>query len=125
MLDVKELLKKLLSVPMVVEQGTSGIWTYRKWSDGTAECWAHWVTGAFAGTLVNGWYCRVHGPIAFPAGLFKATPYVNFSLTYWNTGYFWGGVRTVSKDQFSIHTINNSAGSAGAYGDFYAVGKWK
>lgn len=24
----------------VVEQGTSGSWTYRKWSSGTAECWA-------------------------------------------------------------------------------------
>ena len=24
----------------VVEQGTSGIWTYRKWSSGVAECWA-------------------------------------------------------------------------------------
>lgn len=23
----------------VVEQGTSGIWTYRKWSSGVAECW--------------------------------------------------------------------------------------
>ena len=23
----------------VVEQGTSGIWTYRKWSSGIAECW--------------------------------------------------------------------------------------
>ena len=24
----------------VLEQGTSGIWTYRKWSSGVAECWA-------------------------------------------------------------------------------------
>lgn len=23
----------------VVEQGTSGIWTYRKWNSGIAECW--------------------------------------------------------------------------------------
>jgi hypothetical protein len=23
----------------IVEQGTSGIWTYRKWNSGTAECW--------------------------------------------------------------------------------------
>lgn len=113
------------AVDLVVEQGTSGIWAYRKWSSGIAECWGHWETGAFAGTLVNNWYCRVHGPIAFPVGLFAAAPYVNFSLTYWNTGYFWGGVRTVSKDQFSIHTINNSAGSSTAAGDFYAIGRWK
>lgn len=24
----------------VVEQGTSGVWTYRKWNSGIAECWA-------------------------------------------------------------------------------------
>ena len=36
---IKTLLSKVLNTPLVIEQGTSGIWTYRKWSDGTAECW--------------------------------------------------------------------------------------
>lgn len=27
-------------VDYVVEQGTSGIWTYRKWASGIAECWS-------------------------------------------------------------------------------------
>ena len=31
---------KALSVDYIVEQGTSGIWTYRKWNSGIAECWA-------------------------------------------------------------------------------------
>lgn len=26
-------------VDCIVEQGVSGIWTYRKWSSGIAECW--------------------------------------------------------------------------------------
>lgn len=30
----------------VVEQGTSGIWTYRKWNSGIAECW-----GKYSGTV--------------------------------------------------------------------------
>ena len=31
----------------VVEQGTSGIWTYRKWNSGVAECWGvHTMTSA-------------------------------------------------------------------------------
>lgn len=29
----------------VVEQGTSGIWTYRKWNSGIAECWGEYVEG--------------------------------------------------------------------------------
>lgn len=28
----------------IVESGTSGIWTYRVWSDGTAECWGRKTT---------------------------------------------------------------------------------
>jgi hypothetical protein len=28
------------AVDYIVEQGTSGIWTYRKWNSGVAECWS-------------------------------------------------------------------------------------
>lgn len=27
------------TVPSIVEQGSDGTWTYRKWTDGNAECW--------------------------------------------------------------------------------------
>lgn len=30
-----------LFADFVIEQGTSGIWTYRKWNSGIAECWAY------------------------------------------------------------------------------------
>jgi hypothetical protein len=29
-----------IQLDYIVEQGTSGSWTYRKWASGTAECWA-------------------------------------------------------------------------------------
>ena len=29
----------ILNTPLIIESGISGIWTYRKWSDGTAELW--------------------------------------------------------------------------------------
>lgn len=35
--DSVDALKTINSI--VVESGTSGTWTWRKWSDGTAECW--------------------------------------------------------------------------------------
>lgn len=34
----------------IVEKGTSGIWTYRKWSDGIAECWC-----STNGNVISGW----------------------------------------------------------------------
>ena len=33
------LITKLMGVDFIVEQGTSGIWTYRKWNSGVSECW--------------------------------------------------------------------------------------
>lgn len=36
--DIEEL-KENVPISYIIETGTSGIWTYRKWSDGTAECW--------------------------------------------------------------------------------------
>lgn len=36
----------------VVEQGTQGIWSYRKWSNGFAECWG---TITANGTFTNAW----------------------------------------------------------------------
>lgn len=37
-------------VDYIVEQGTSGIWTYRKWSNGIAECW-----GSKNASIPSGW----------------------------------------------------------------------
>jgi hypothetical protein len=34
-------LKALEELDAIVEQGTSGIWTYRKWKSGIAECWGN------------------------------------------------------------------------------------
>ena len=46
MVSLKKVLNKILTrinneVGYVVEQGTSGNWTYRKWSSGEVECWYH------------------------------------------------------------------------------------
>ena len=43
----------------VVEQGTSGIWTYRKWDSGVAECWllkSKTVTGNTSSIIGNAYY---------------------------------------------------------------------
>lgn len=79
------------TVPTIQAQGTAGIWTYRTWSDGTAECWgkkdvsvtfpssANWgglyTTGAISASNVS-----------FPFGLFAETPVVNASLLIRSVG---------------------------------------
>ena len=58
MLDVKKLLSKILNSPFIVEEGTSGIWTYRKWSDGIAECWGTATNNsiAFSSAIITSLY---------------------------------------------------------------------
>lgn len=68
-----EEIQELLARPYIVEQGTSGDWTYRKWSDGTAECW-----GRQAGNIPEGWS---------PDNMMIVTPPINFTeLTSWQIG---------------------------------------
>lgn len=68
---MSELLKDMGINDYIVEQGTSGIWTYRKWASGVAECWAkitQTVTpgDAWAGTLnLTPYVITVTTPIEF------------------------------------------------------------
>lgn len=43
------------SVPIVIESGTSNIWTYRKWSDGVLECWGNYEYSFNANTAHTAW----------------------------------------------------------------------
>ena len=54
----------------VVEQGTEGEWTYRKWNSGIAECWLYsqltFPTVAVTGMGISGWYVTsVEVPLPF------------------------------------------------------------
>lgn len=70
------------NVDYVIEQNTSGIWTYRKWKSGIAECWCYITKNlsAFNEMGNNHWY-KPFGDIAFPDGLFNAIPVVNVTLS--------------------------------------------
>lgn len=49
----------------IVEQGTSGIWTYRKWASGFAECWGTYTNTISGSTVSNGNY--INYPFTFTA----------------------------------------------------------
>jgi hypothetical protein len=69
----------------VVEHGTAGIWTYRKWSSGVAECWGvHTqenvdVTSPWGPLFESAGYA-----VDLPEGLFVGTP--QFSITPTGSG---------------------------------------
>lgn len=61
----------------VVSQGTSGIWTYRKWASGISECW-----GTYQASNINissqnydgYYYNKTAISINYPSGAFTAAP---------------------------------------------------
>lgn len=71
----------------IVDEGTSGMWTYRKWASGAAECWGVHNTTYTTTMASNGNYA-VSGDLnlTFPTGLFLASG-VCTNLTALGGGY--------------------------------------
>lgn len=97
-------------VATVIETGTSGIWTYRKWSDGTAECWGDWNRTVSSWSSWGSLYYANPYNVqeTYPAGLFTSPPIVTAQIT------------TSSQDMWLAHT-NAASGSATKTPTFFAT----
>lgn len=123
-ISIKKTLAKILNTPMIVEQGTSGIWTYRKWSDGTAECWGltSYTSHAMTQQSGNGYYSQE--TYNLPSGLFTS---IN-NATGSKTGS--GGLVTISfytatTGYLGYYCICTSSLTV-TFGIFFNVkGRWK
>jgi hypothetical protein len=63
-----------------IEEGTDGIWSYRKWHSGIAECWGLYpITGAAITTAWGSLYeTAINYQQNFPKGLFIDTPVAHY-----------------------------------------------
>lgn len=97
-------------IATVIETGTSGIWTYRKWSDGTAECWGDWDrTVSSWSTWGSTYYANPYNvQETYPAGLFTSPPIVTAQIT------------KSSQDMWLAHT-NAANGTATKTPTFFAT----
>ena len=129
MLDLKAWVDKVtnaLKADYVVEQGTSGIWTYRKWNSGIAECWGtKTATGTFA-AWGNGYSKDVAGE-NYPSSLFTAAPKLiarggvtGYAALSGTQGNGTTGVGTTTF--FRPSTVS---GTRTFTVDYYAIGTWK
>lgn len=60
----------------VIEQGTDGIWTYRKWNSGIAECWGEKIFDQINTSAVGSIYVASTPIVPLPTGLFIDRPIV-------------------------------------------------
>lgn len=109
----------------IVDQGTSGDWEYRKWSDGTAECWGQITGSSGAPSALGGFYGKALTNISFPSSLFTNTPRAFSNCTAWGSGYHWSMLYGISTSSFNLAMIRNDNNSGNYYVDVYAIGKWK
>ena len=114
----------------VVEQGTSGIWEYRKWYSGKVECWGKSAISLYIdiawGTL---YYNRVDAH-AFPSGLFTSVPKCQVTAECRDTTdcalLAMAGETTKDYAPSVILCSPIKGGYAAGFNIlYYAIGKWK
>lgn len=107
-------ISKIINNVYLIESGTDKRWHYRKWSDGTAECWASF-TDSVSGTQhhFNG-----HFPITF-----IETPAMTASGG--NNSNINSSVRYAfcTTTDFDIYVVGDWANTG--FVQVYVIGKWK
>lgn len=107
----------------VVVQETSGIWTYRKWNSGIAECWTTSTintTGTAWANIMGGYGFSVSYNL--PSGLFTSSPIANGNGRTGSGGGFVFCYCTTTK--ITAYVVGNQD-NPNLTIEFFIKGKWK
>lgn len=113
---------------MVIEQGTSGFWTYRKWASGISECWG---STTFTDKCDSPWGALYESSghyWSYPSGVFSAKPICQAFMygTSQSAGmveYITGGSATRTPQLYVCRPT--SVGSQSWTVELYSIGRWK
>lgn len=114
-----------ISVDWIVEEGTSGVWTYRKYNSGIAECWGYYDEGSIA--FSNLWtYAYYSAQITryLPTNLFVSTPVVA-STCESNAGLNYITLIESNKTYIKYYITSSKAETRTCYTHFHILGRWK
>lgn len=116
----------------IVEQGTSGIWTYRKYSSGIIECWTttHWATPTLTMSAISssGTYKSNTLSMPFPTDLFTDIENCfNVRFGFMSSGTYLLSVMNSAPSNSVLPIVIVKGGSSTSACSIYAhaVGKWK
>lgn len=108
----------------IVEQGTDGIWTYRKWHSGISECWGKWE-GILTDYSGHSDFYFYTADIEFPKGLFISIPTPTYSAAVADYFCTSGLVFKLSKDGMSCYAMSTVGGENAVTFYINSKGKWK
>ncbi len=106
----------------VVEEGTSGIWTYRKWNSGVAECWGLKTESVTCAVISSPWIRGAMSATNFPSGLFIDKPVI--LVSGYAASWMVAGTTTETSIAY-IYVYDVSAGTTTRYANLHAIGRWK
>ena len=91
----------------VIEQGTSGVWFYRKWNSGFAECWTHsaiTARGVHWADVLGGYGYAIS--LSFPQNLFtNVTTVIANGCTGTGSGFAWPS--SSNKNDVTVIVVGN------------------
>ena len=118
----------------IVAQGTSGIWTYRKWNSGLAECFGTYAISPGKACNVafgsgTGWYRTEQISVGSYPFTFASMPSVLYSYNSGVSGvgaFIWVSDKESTTSPSAVHLCRPSSSSA-LYGYIiiHAFGRWK
>lgn len=117
----------------VVEVGTSGIWTYRKWASGIAECWGNHVctgvtcTSEWGSSFVSGYFALSNYPFEFIEVPTQTISLAGSSSPTYEIRCPYGdmSVTTTSAGSISFVRATESTTSSTATVSIQVIGRWK
>ena len=115
----------------IVDEGTEGMWRYRKWNSGIAECWGK---HKFTNIPVTAWgniYMASCGSVNFPASFFnsddvKCLAFLDAGPNGYSGMLGYGGSIATTKDHTPDFMVSRGTQYTGDYYvTIYAIGTWK
>ena len=116
----------ILSTDYIVEQGTSGDWTYRKWNSGIAECWGtqnNFTQSNFPTAWGGGYYGAKQTNNVFPTGLFISVPTLLASNL--SGDGVWFSFVDLTSQSFAYYPYCTNTGTRSYRLMVHAIGTWK
>lgn len=98
----------------IVESGTSGIWSYHKYSDGTCELWGRkTITKLAISTALGSWYRSSAGQIfgSYPFSVYNSSITTGFESTNGQSALTWASTPSSTTDPYNVYLIRPTSSS--------------
>jgi len=112
--------------PVIVEKGTSGIWQYVKYSDGSAECWGKYSIADLACTTALGSMYRtaVFQPASFPFTMSNVYVFADYESAGYG-GFLWATTNASTTAPPSYYLVRPTSATVTGTVKFHVKGTWK